>query len=393
MTARHDLSIRLRKPLERAIAQGHPWIYRDALEDFSAPVGAIASITDGRGRFLARGITDQGPIALRVFTTRDELVGEGLFAARIARAAELRDRVITSDTTAYRLLHGEGDRMPGVVVDVYGPSAVLSFDGSGVEVHREAIFAALRPTLDARKVTSLLVRTGRGDKRTLTAAWGDPPTGVVHVTEHGMTLAANLTYGQKTGLFLDQRESRRRVRELTRGMRVLNLYGYTGGFSVAAGLGGARAVETVDVAASALDLANASWKLNGLPEGAHTTHARDVPELLAEKARSGARYECVIADPPSFAPSEAALEAALKSYRQLHASAIGLVTPGGYYVAGSCSSHVNRTMFEESVCDGAAKAHRVVQLVDAWGAPGDHPRLAAFSEGDYLKVILARVLE
>ncbi len=388
-----EVTARLRKPLERALSQGHPWIYRDALDPLAAEPGTVVAVTDARGRFVARGIADAGPLAVRVYTTRDEVLGPALLTGRMVRAAELRDRVLPPETDAYRLLHGEGDRLPGVVCDVYGPWAVLALDGEGMIPWRESLVGVLSPVLRARGVTSLLVRSGRGDRRVTDLAWGELPDGPMDVRERGMLLRVDLVRGQKTGAFLDQRESRHRVRRLAGGMRVLNLYGYTGGFSVAAGLGGAGSVETVDVAPAAVALATEAWAHNGLDPARHTATVCDVPELLAERLRARARYDLVVADPPSFAPSEATLEAALRSYRALHAAALGLVSPGGYYLAGSCSSHVDRSVFLGTVLDGAAKLRRVLQVVDAWAAPEDHPRLAAFPEGDYLKVLLLRVMD
>lgn len=389
----NPVTVRLRKPLERALAQGHPWIFRDALEPFHGDPGDVATVTDARGRFVARGLVDGGAIGVRVLTTRDEAVGEALFEARVRRALELRDRVVPADTDAWRLLHGEGDRAPGFVCDVYGAWAVLALDGAGAEAWRDAMVKVLRGVLAPRGVSSLIVRSGRGDKRVVEAAWGHMPDGAIDVRERGMVLRVDLARGQKTGLFLDQRESRWRVRSLARGLRVLNLYGYTGGFSVAAGLGGARSVTTVDAAQPAVDLARDTWSANALAPDGHTAHAADVPEFLAKAARAGDRYDLVIADPPSFAPREDALETALKSYKALHAGCLALVAPGGYYLAGSCSSHVTHEAFLETLAEASLRGRKGLQLVDRWGAPADHPRLVAFPEGDYLKNVLVRITE
>ncbi len=386
-----DATLRLRKPLERVIRDGHPWVYRDAVEG-AAAAGDVVTLTDARGAFVARGLADEGPIAMRVFTLRDEAVDRALFSARIDRAAALRDRIVPRETDAYRLLHGEGDRTPGFVCDVYGPYAVLKTDGAGAQTHAEAFAEALRPALEARGVSTLLRRqTARGDAEKTLVAWGPSPVDAVTVREHGMALCVDLLRGQKTGMFLDQRESRARVRDLARGLRVINLYAYTGGFSIAAGLGGAVLVETVDIAPGAIALAEQGWRANGLDAAGHRTVVADVPAHLATRTRERARFDLVIADPPSFAPREDSVESALKSYRALHASAIGLVVPGGFYLAASCSSHVTRVAFMDTVIEGARRAKRALQVLDAWGAPADHPRLPAFPEGDYLKVLLLRV--
>lgn len=388
------VTVKLRKPLDRVVAQGHPWLYADALERFDAEPGAVATVVDDRGRYVGRGLVDGGAaLAVRVFTTRDEPVGVELFDARVRRAVELRQRVMPEGTDAWRLLHGEGDRLPGFVCDIYGMWAVLSLDGAGAEAWRPVIEGVLRAVLPSLGVSSLLVKSGRGEKRRVEAAWGALPEEPITVLEYGMALRADLVRGQKTGLFLDQRESRRRVRALAKGLRVLNLYGYTGGFSAAAGLGGARAVTTVDVAPGAIELAKETWTSNALDDAKHEGRVADVPAFLSEAARSGARYDIVIADPPSFAPREDALEVALKTYRTLHQGCLALVAPGGYYLAGSCSSHVNRDAFNDTLLEASLRARKVLQVIDRWGAPADHPTLAAFSEGDYLKNVLARVSE
>ena len=383
---------RLRKPLERSVRSGHPWLYRDALEPFEAAPGSVVTVLDKQDRVLCRGLADAGVIAVRVFTTRDEPVDDTLIARRIERALALRERVVPAATNAYRLLHGEGDQLPGMVCDRYGEHAVLKLDGDAAEAWQARFVAALRTPLAALGITSLLLRTGKKHEQATELAYGAAPAEVVVIEEHGMRLCANLLRGQKTGLFLDHRESRHRVRTLARGARVLNLYGYTGGFSIAAGLGGAAHVTTVDSAAPALALAEQSWLANALPQDRHTTRAADVPELLAELHTARARFDLIIADPPSFAPNAKSKPAALASYEKLHASCLGLLDPGGYYLAASCSSHITAADFDDTLREGARVARKVLQILERTGAPADHPRLLAFPEGDYLKVVVGRVV-
>jgi 23S rRNA (cytosine1962-C5)-methyltransferase len=385
-------AVRLTRPLERTIFAGHPWIYRDALAPFEAAPGELVDVFDKRGRLIARGIVDAGPIGVRVFTTHPkERIGEALFSERIAAAFALRERAKPADTTAYRLLHGEGDRMPGVVCDRYGDHAVLKLDGEGVLPFRDVLASVLEAPLRALGVSSLLARTSRKQGAEVELLWGSAPPREVEVREHGMKLLANLWEGQKTGLFLDHRESRARVRTLSRELSVLNLYGYTGGFSVAAALGGARDVTTVDVAKPAIELAVRTFAQNQLQDFAHEAVAEDVPQFLKRATDAARRFELVIADPPNFAPAQAKLEVALESYATLHGSALGLVSRGGLYLAASCSSHVRMSDFLDSLREGARRARRVLAILEQTGAPFDHPRLLAFPEGDYLKVVLALV--
>jgi 23S rRNA (cytosine1962-C5)-methyltransferase len=384
-----DRVARLTKPLGRVIAAGHPWVYRDALSRFEASPGDIVTVREREGRFVGRGVAEAGPIAVRLWTTRDEPIDEAFVRRRVESALALRRRVQPPDTDAIRLLHGEGDRLGGAVCDRYGRYGVLALDGEATASWRDTILRAL---VEAAELEGLVVRTGRRGAKKIELAHGSVPEEVI-VHEHGMRMPVDLWRGQKTGLFLDHRESRRIVRTLASGLSVLNLYGYTGGFSIAAGLGGARSVETVDVSQGALALADAGWRANGLPDGAHRSHAADVPEFL-EKARASreARWDLIVSDPPSFAPSHDTRAAALKSYRALHRSCLKLLADGGLYLAASCSSHVDRDAFEQTLYDGAEKAGTVLQIVGRWGAAPDHPRLLAFPEGDYLKVVLCRVL-
>jgi 23S rRNA (cytosine1962-C5)-methyltransferase len=392
-------TLRLKRPLERAVRSGHPWLYRDALEAHDLPPSTAVRIASKDGRVVGVGLTDSGPIGVRVWRTEDKPIDAALVRERITQALALRAQVIRGSalegaTNAYRLVHGEGDRLPGIVCDRYADVAVLRFDAAGESVAsvRAWLLAALQEALPALGVTSLIERSTRKADGSR-VIFGELPPQPMRVVENGMQLAVHVVEGQKTGLFLDQREARARVRSMAAGASVLNLYGYTGGFSIAAALGGARAVTTVDIAAPALALAERTFELNGLSResSAHKTVAADVPAFLGELAQSGSRFDLVIADPPNFAPSEAALDAALASYANLHALALAAVSRGGYYLAGSCSSHVSASAFLETLRAGAQKARRIVQVLDQHGAPPDHPRLLAFPEGDYLKVVLARV--
>ena len=218
------------------------------------------------GRFE---LDERDAIGVRVFTTRDEALSRELIALRFARAIELRRLVVPADTDAWRLLHGEGDRLPGFTCDRYGDAAVLGLDGPGAEAQWPLVREGMREGLAALGVRTLLLRRRGPDGARVEVLEGELGDDVRSVRERGMVLRGDLMHGQKTGLFLDQRESRHRVRSIAAGMRVLNLYSYTGGFSVAAGLGGAKAVTSVDIAPGAIGLAQETWAANGLAEAAH----------------------------------------------------------------------------------------------------------------------------
>lgn len=376
------MALELVKPLERALREGHPWVYRDAIRG-QARSGEVTDLLDRKGRFLARGIAEEGPIAMRVWTTRDEALGADLVRDRLLRARQLRESIDFGDTSAWRMVHGEGDRMPGVVIDRYGDYAVLRLDGACAELPwlADVVWEWLR---DAG-VIGLLGKERRGEKG-VRHLQGERAPDPIRVRERGMVLEASLWHGQKTGLFLDHRESRARVRQLADGRRVLNLYGYTGGFSIAAGMGGAREVVTVDVAKPAIAMADASWRANELPD-VHTGQAEDVRAFLEADS---SRWDLIVSDPPSFAPNAKSKPAALEAYRKLHESCLGRLSRNGLYLAASCSSHVTAEDFAQTLRDGARAARCVLQILERWGGAADHPRLVAFPEGDYLKAFLCR---
>jgi 23S rRNA (cytosine1962-C5)-methyltransferase len=268
---------------------------------------------------------------------------------------------------------------------------VIKLDGDGILAHRAALAEALPEVLAEAGVRGAILRGSRKQGFEPEPFFGSEVPRELEVLEHGMRLLANPWEGQKTGLFLDHRETRARVRALARSLRVLNLYGYTGGFSLAAGLGGARHVTTVDLAKPAIEFAQRGWLLNGLAAEHHRAEAADVQAFLAGLGEARDLYDLVIADPPNFAPSQGKLESALEAYANLHAACLPLLADGGLYLAASCSSHVRMADFLDSLREGARRARRVLAILEQSGAPFDHPRLLAFPEGDYLKVVLCRV--
>ncbi len=375
--------LRLQKPLEKAIRAGHPWIFRDALLPFDAPPGSVITVHDRADNFLCRGLAEEGPIGVRVFTITDIPLDAALIKIRIQKALVYRDKIRSAETTCLRLINGEGDRIPGLILDQYGPFAVLVLDGSSLDIWQETIYSVLRQELGSRWIKTLLLRTRYRHEKSIETLWGEKPDQELIVTENGMRLFADLLNGQKTGLFLDHRDSRLAVRQVSKNKRVLNLYGYTGGFSAAAGLGGAAEVTTVDIAPGAITLADKTWRENNLDPEKHHGIVSDVPEYI--NAIKPGSFDLVIADPPSFAPKKSATPNALKAYRLLHASIFRAIK-SGTYIAASCSSHVTKEMFEATLLDAAQFCHKTIRIKDIWGAGKDHPVLKNFPEGDYLKV-------
>ena len=380
----------LRKDLARSIRRGHPWIYRDAL---IAPEGMedgdVVEVRTRDGRPIARGFWDTwSPIAVRVlesggpghrYSPADTLVQQRLRDALERRLGGLD----LSMTNAFRWVHGEADLLPGVHIDVYADAAVVRFDGEGAR----AFYEPLAPRLDVAAADDLRLRgvfeRADGDTR----AHMDER----EVIEHGHRFLVDLMHGQKGGLFLDQRENRQRVGELARGKSVLNLFGYTGGFSIYAAANGATRTDTVDVAAPAIEAARRNFALNGLSTDDAGFHARDVFEFLTEAVKAGDTWDIVVSDPPSFAPRRDALPGARNAYTRLHKLAASVTAPGGLLCAASCSSHMPRETFLRTVEAGALQAGKRWQLLSMHGAGFDHPVIEAFPEGDYLKFAIGRV--
>jgi 23S rRNA (cytosine1962-C5)-methyltransferase len=368
------------------LAAGHPWVYRDHVpQSFRAPSGTWVRVRAGSWTGVALW-DEESAIALRVFgrgTTPDDHSIERRVAQAWALRAPLRDEGVTG----FRLVYGEGDGLPGLVVDYYDGHCVLVTYAKSVEVLEAPVVRALRKVVAPR---SVIRRQGPGDVRVLL---GQAPSRDLTITEHGgMRLHVDVFSGQKTGLFLDHRENRRFVAERARDKSVLNLFSYTGGFSVAAALGGARSVVSVDAAAPASAACEANFVLNGLRRFPHEAVTADVFEYLERASREQRRFDWVVCDPPSFAKNRSQLKAAEKAYRRLTALGFSVTAPGGLYAAASCTSQVGPESFRQALADACRKARVRFQIIHDVGQPLDHPVLAAHPEGRYLKFVVGRVL-
>lgn len=384
-----------------AVRRGHPWIFRSAMGQLSSrPQDArIAQIVSERDEPVGCGVLDpESPIAVRVWGVGPQAVLDAsVFAERLTRAIELRRELFADGTTtAYRLLNGEGDRTPGFVIDRYDDVAVIRIDGDAARAVAPILTRDLERVLRDAGITTLIERTSqRSDKseaKSITVRFG-PERVSVRVSEHGVPFVVDLVRGQKTGAFLDQRENRRRIGELVArrknaglGVRVLNLFSYTGGFSQRAALAGGT-VTSVDVAANAHGTAQESFKLAGIELAKHTFVTADAFAWLADQKKKGHTWDVVISDPPSFAPSERAKPNAISAYRALHKACADVLAPGGTFVAASCSSHVSAEDFLTTL-DDIALGRSDLRLIDLFGPPPDHPTLPSFPEGRYLKLAL-----
>ncbi|MEO8702026.1 MAG: class I SAM-dependent rRNA methyltransferase [Kofleriaceae bacterium] len=375
---------RLTKPLRERVRAGHPWIYDRALAPppRGTAAGDVVTIGDDEGP-VAIAIADPGsPIRARILDVPGMAIDAAWVRSRVERAVARRTRdPLLAGCTGRRLVHGEGDACPGLVIDAYTDTAVVVFDGPAATTFWRPRLADVLAGLE-RGGAELAHVWLRGDRQARTmgeAVRGDPPAEIV-IAEDDARFAVDVRAGQKTGFFLDQRENRRSIRKHAGGCSVLNVFSYTGGFSLHAALGGATRVTSVDIAPPAIAGLHKNVALTGLPAGGHEGVAIDAFEYLARASQQRRRWDLVIVDPPSFAPSERARPAALSAYAKLVAAALAVVEPGGRFALASCSSHVTEADLLGLVPAG-------LRLRMAAGAASDHPVLPAFPEGRYLKFL------
>ena len=398
------VAVRVTPAAERAIRQGHPWLFDQAIrqQNHEGRPGDLAVIFDKQRRFLAVGLYDpHSPIRVRILHQgKPATINGDFFRARLAAAAQVRAPLQKSDTTGYRLIHGENDGMPGLVVDCYGQTLVIKLYTSAWLPHLRDVLSALEHAAPAERIVLRLGRAmqehhlyGLGDGAIL---FGPELDGPVIFCENGLHFEVDPVRGQKTGFFLDQRENRARVEKLAGGKTVLNVFAYTGGFSLYAARGGARAVVSIDMSRPALAAAARNFDLNRAhPSVAaaarkHELLAEDAFEALARLGRDGRRFDVAIIDPPAFAKKRAKVERAISAYRRLVRLGLGVLQPGGALVMASCSSKVGADEFFTAVHQAAVQAGRPLREIERTGHPLDHP--VGFKEGAYLKCLFAAAL-
>ncbi|QAT84468.1 putative methyltransferase [Corallococcus coralloides] len=388
------VKLELARGLGRHLRAGHPWVFRKALEHMPRiPAGSVVDLTEN-GKFVARGYYDpHSAIAVRVLT-RDsrETVDSRFITQRVQRSLAARTALIDlKDTDSYRLIHGEGDGLPGVVVDLYAGWAVMKLYSAGLTPYRPLIVEALKAGVPGLK--GILGRDevgrddveeddGRGSGKML---WGEEAPELIPIRERGAVFLVDAWKGQKTGFFLDQRENRHLIRRLGQGRDVLNCFSFSGGFSVNAALGGAHSVFSVDQDPEAIALARENFTRNGLPAAKHDFLAADVFALIQSFKEEGRTFDLIILDPPAFAKSQRAVEAAVDGYASLNRQALALLRPGGLLATASCSARVTGDMFMGAVREAGFKAGVDLALVEERYQPPDHPVRLQFPEGKYLK--------
>ena len=397
------VAVRVRPAAERALRSGHPWLFEDKVVSLSRPAeaGDVAVVFDAKGRFLAAGLYDpESAIRVRAMVHGSSAtIGEELFRDRIARALGLRGQVASRETTAFRVLNGANDGTPGLVADLYDRTLVLQLFTVGWLPHLRSLLPAFQALLAPERVLLLLAGRVAASERCPPemagggVLYGTAPDGGVPFLETGLRFEAHPFQGHKTGFYLDQRANRRTLADHAEGARVLNVFSYTGGFSLYAARAGAREVVSVDMARPALAQAERHFELNAADPGVaacqHRTMCGDAFQVMEELGGGGERFDVVVVDPPSFARSEAQRRRALGAYGKLTGLALRLLGQGGLLVQASCSSRVGADEFFREVGKAARSAGRTLEELERTGHPPDHP--VTFPEGAYLKCLWARV--
>lgn len=390
----HLVRLELKPGLARHLKAGHPWLFKKGLETIpKIPPGSVVDLVD-EGRFVARGYFDPySAIAVRVLTRiPSEAIDSAWFAKKIQQCFDARQTQLDlTDTNAYRLVHGEGDGLPGVVIDLYAGWAVLKLYSAGLTPHRPLIVEALKKAVPGLKGVVGRDEVGRDDaeideeKGSAKILWGEEAPLPLEILERGAKFAVDVYTGQKTGFFLDQRENRFLLRRLGKGREVLNCFSFSGGFSVNAALGGAKNVFSVDQDAEAIALARENFTRNGLEASTHDFLAADVFDVLDSFKQERRLFDMVVLDPPAFAKSQKAVEAAIDGYISLNRQALAVLKPGGLLATASCSARVTSEDFFEAVKQAAFNAQVDLTLIEERYQPPDHPIRTQFREGRYLK--------
>ena len=382
-------TVSLKPGREASVLRRHPWVYRGALVT-PLPAGCAplrVQAANGRPLGVALPGGSGGSLALRMVTFGDQAWDGAALAALVRRATALRDR-LALDADAYRLVHAEGDGLPGLVIDRYGVVAVVEPYEAAWEPYLEAIASLLA---DAQGVSTVLVRPTGGAARPVRVLRGHMPEVPLVIREGRLRFPVDVEAGQKTGFFLDQRENRRRLGALAGGAEVLNLFSYSGGFAVAALAGGAVRAVNVDASAAALSLARHAYELNGLGVREPDFIEGDAFRVVRDLAATGQRYGVVVVDPPAFVKRRGDLEGGLRGYRDINLQALRLTAPGGLLFTCSCSALVSEQHFGQSLFAAALDARRTLRVLERRGAGPDHPVSVFCPEAAHLKAWLCAV--
>ncbi|ASL92215.1 23S rRNA (cytosine(1962)-C(5))-methyltransferase [Serratia sp. OLHL2] len=390
----------LAKGREKSLLRRHPWVFSGAVQrvEGKALSGETIDILDSQGKWLARGAySPESQIRARVWTfQQDEEINIDFFIRRLQQAQSWRDWVAQRDgLDGYRLIAGESDGLPGITIDRFQNFLVLQLLSAGAEYQRPALLSALQhcyPECSIYDRSDVAVRKKEGLPLAQGPVLGDLPPELLPITEHGMKLLVDIQQGHKTGFYLDQRDSRLAARNYSAGRRVLNCFSYTGAFAVSALMGGCAQVISVDTSQAALDIARQNVELNKLELNKAEFVRDDVFQLLRNYRAQGEKFDLIIMDPPKFVENKNQLASACRGYKDINMLALQLLNPGGILLSFSCSGLMPTDLFQKILADAAVDAGRDVQFIEQFRQAADHPVIATYPEGLYLKGFACRVM-
>ena len=395
--------IQIRKGKDESLRRFHPWVFSGAIQHMDEGIeeGEVVRVVTNTGDFIAVGHYQQGSIAVRVLSFSDVEIDDAFWHSRLASALQMRQAIGIADNpnnNTYRLVHGEGDNLPGLIVDVYGQTAVMQAHSIGMHLCRKQIAQTLADVMESR-----ILHIYYKSETTLPFMTTDDMNGFLFggsddniATENGLKFRVDWLKGQKTGFFVDQRENRSLLEQYAHGKRVLNMFCYTGGFSFYAMRGGAKLVHSVDSSAKAIELTRQNVELNFPGDPRHEAFCEDAFKFLeagpsVSRAGEDQTYNLIILDPPAFAKHRGALHNALKGYTRLNQKAFEKIERGGILFTFSCSQVVTKDHFRNAVFTAAALAKRKVRILHQLHQPADHPINIYHPEGEYLKGLVLYV--
>ena len=387
-------NLQLKRGKEDSLLRFHPWVFSGAIQhvDEGIAEGEVVRVLKNDGGFIAIGHYQAGSIAVRVLSFRDVEIDSRFWHSRLSSALAMRQAIGIADNpqnNTYRLVHGEGDHLPGLIIDVYGKTAVMQAHSIGMHLSRVEIAEQLVSVMDSR-IENVFYKS-----ETTLPFMDDMENGFLYggsddntAVENGLMFYVDWLRGQKTGFFVDQRENRALLERFSAGKKVLNMFCYTGGFSFYAMRGGAKLVHSVDSSAKAIELTNRNVSLNFPGDTRHKAFCEDAFKFLDS---STLNYDLIILDPPAFAKHRGALHNALKGYTRLNMKAMQKIQPGGILFTFSCSQVVTKDHFRNAVFTAAAQARRKVRILHQLHQPADHPINIYHPEGEYLKGLVLYV--
>lgn len=394
----HVPKVILRKDYKPALALAHPWIFKNAIEtvEGTAEPGCIVKVLDSKRDFLAWGYLNlESQIAIRILSKKEaQFPNKDLIKERIKDAIRLRlSHFKDIQTDAYRVINSEGDLLPGLIVDRYSKVLVIQILTMGIERFRDVVITTLTEELSPDAIwerSDSSIRKKEGLEQVNSLIYGDTDN-VVTVVENGIRFYVDIKGGQKTGFYLDQRDSRYELSKISKEKKILNCFSYTGGFAVYGLKAKAKHVTNIEFSSSVLQLIDKNISLNSLPDKLVTNILGDAFDVLRKMREENREYDIIILDPPKFAQSQSQLKAAIRGYKDINMQAMHLLRPGGLLMTFSCSGAVSLELFSKIIAWAAIDAQKDVRILKRLGQPLDHPFLPGFPESEYLKGLLVQI--